>query len=310
MMAWTDKHYRSLMRLISKHVLLYTEMLTTPAIIRGHREYLLAYSDCEHPVAVQLGGSNPSELALCAKIATDYGYDEINLNVGCPSDRVQSGRFGACLMLEPELVADCVAAMKAVTHIPITVKTRIGVDDQDSYEALHTFIQRVAAADCQAFIVHARKAWLKGLSPKENREIPPLRYEVVHQLKQDFPHLSFILNGGIKSVEAIQMQLPHVDGVMIGRAAYEHPYCLAEIDQLFFNETHAPLTQKEVIQAYLPYLSKQLEQGVHLRSLTRHLLGFFQGLAGARQWRRYLSEHGGDDQRGVRVIEEALALVL
>ncbi|HYF98425.1 MAG TPA: tRNA dihydrouridine(20/20a) synthase DusA, partial [Coxiellaceae bacterium] len=230
MMAWTDTHYRVLMRLISKRVVLYTEMLTTPAVIHGHREYLLGYDPVEHPLAIQLGGSNPLELAECAKIVTDYGYDEINLNVGCPSDRVQSGLFGACLMLQPTLVAECVAAMRAVTHLPVTVKTRIGVDEQDSYEALHHFITTVADAGCAEFTIHARKAWLKGLSPKENREIPPLCYEYVYQLKKDFPQLQFMLNGGVRTITDMQTQLERVDGVMVGRAAYEHPYSMVAVD--------------------------------------------------------------------------------
>ena len=309
MMAWTDTHYRVLMRLISKRVVLYTEMVTSPAILHGDRQYLLGYDATEHPLAVQLGGSDPKELAECAKIVTDFGYDEINLNVGCPSDRVQSGLFGACLMLQPARVAECVAAMKEATHIPVTVKTRIGVDDHDSYEELHHFINTVATAGCEEFTIHARKAWLKGLSPKENREIPPLRYDWVHQLKQDFPMLRFILNGGVKTIKDIQTQLPLLDGVMIGRAAYEHPYFMAEVDRLFFVETEAPLSEQEIIEAYLPYMAIQLKQGVRLRTLIRHLLGFFQGKPGARQWRRYLSEHGGDDERGVEVIKEAIRRV-
>ncbi len=309
MMAWTDTHYRVLMRLMSKHLVLYTEMLTSPAIIHGDRHYLLGYDPSEHPVAVQLGGSDPHELAECARIVSDMGYDEINLNVGCPSDRVQSGFFGACLMLKPQVVADCVAAMQAVTKVPVTVKTRIGVDDQDSYQLLQAFIQTMAQAGCKEFTIHARKAWLSGLSPRENREIPPLKYEWVYQLKQDFPHLKFMLNGGVKTVAEIQAQLDKVDGVMIGRAAYEHPYTMATIDQLIFNESRAPLTQQEIITAYSPYMAQQLKQGVRLRTLIRHLLGFFQAQPGARQWRRYLSEHGGDDASGIKVIEHALCLL-
>ncbi len=306
MMAWTDRHYRALMRLITRHTLLYTEMLTTSALLHGNRDYLLEYSKCEHPVAIQLGGSHPAELAEAAAIAQDYGYDEINLNVGCPSDRVQSGQFGACLMLQPQLVAECVSAMKARVEIPVTVKTRIGVDEQDSYAELHHFIQSVSAAGCESFIVHARKAWLKGLSPKENREIPPLRYEVVYQLKQDFPSLHFILNGGIKTIEAAQMHLSYLDGVMMGREAYANPYALAHVDQCFYGDTRAPLTQTEVVRAYLPYVAEQLQRGVRLRSLIRHLLGLFQGQPGARQWRRHLSEQGGEEGLGIRVIEAAL----
>lgn len=290
MMMCTDRHYRYLMRLITKRTLLYTEMITTGAIIHGDRERLLAYSDSEHPLALQLGGSDPKQLAECARIAEQFAYDEINLNVGCPSDRVQAGRFGACLMREPELVADCVANMRDVLSLPVTVKTRIGVDDHDSYEALTHFIETVAQAGCQTFIMHARKAWLKGLSPRENRNVPPLRYEVVQQIKKDFPHLEIIINGGIKTVEDVQQHLATVDGVMIGREVYSHPYLFADVDRLFFNEAREPSSRLEILKRYLPYISEQLQEGVPLRRLTTHLVGLFQGCRGAKRWRRELTE--------------------
>ena len=309
MMDCTDRHYRMLMRQISRHVLLYTEMVTTGAIIHGDRERLLGYTPAEHPLALQIGGSDPKALAECAKMAQDLGYAEVNLNVGCPSDRVQSGHFGACLMKSPQLVADGVAAMQATVQIPVTVKTRIGVDDQDSYPELQFFIDQVAKAGCQSFILHARKAWLKGLSPRENREIPPLRYDVVYQLKRDFPSLEIIINGGIKTLDEMQKHLQHVDGVMIGREAYSNPYLFAAVDQLFYGATAEPLSGKMVIAKYLPYVAEQLAKGVPLRRLTRHLVGLFQGQPGARRWRRYLSENAGQQTGGVDVIHQALALV-
>lgn len=309
MMNCTDRHYRQLARLLSKHTLLYTEMVTTRAVINGDRDYLLGYNQDEHPIALQLGGSDSAELALSAKIGEDFGYDEINLNVGCPSDRVQAGRFGACLMKEPGLVADGVLAMKNAVQVPVTVKTRIGVDEQDSYEELHQFISTVQAAGCETFIMHARKAWLKGLSPKQNRDIPPLQYGLVYQLKKDFPELEIIINGGIKSNEEVSTHLEHVDGVMLGREAYSNPYWLSCFDRCFYGVQESDPSASAILMRYLPYVSSQLSKGVRLRTITRHLVGMFQGIPKARQWRRYLSENGGACERGTAVIEEALAIV-
>ena len=309
MLDWTDRHYRYFIRLLSRHTLLYTEMVTTGAILRGDRQRLLAHDPTEHPLALQLGGSDPAELARCARIAADWGYDEINLNVGCPSDRVQSGRFGACLMAEPDLVAACVAAMRAATDLPVTVKTRIGIDERDSYQELADFVRRVAAGGCTVFIVHARKAWLSGLSPKENREIPPLRYEVVHRLKRDFPELTIVLNGGLTTLEQVTEQLRQVDGVMIGRAAYENPYLLAEVDRRFFGSSASPPNRHQVVRALLPYLEERLRAGTPLQCMTRPILGLFQGIPGARAWRRVLSERAWRHGAGVEVVEAALERV-
>lgn len=291
MMDYTDRHFRYFLRRITRRSLLYTEMITAPAILHGNRQQLLAFHPDEHPIALQLGGSDPKSLEICATIAHDFGYDELNLNVGCPSDRVQEGRFGACLMKEPQVVADCVAAMQARVNIPVTVKTRIGVDDYDSYDYLVSFIQTVEKAGCQQFIIHARKAWLKGLSPKENRTVPPLNYPLVYQLKNDFPHLKIILNGGLQTIGSMQTALNHVDGVMIGRQAYRDPFCLTQADQLFYGDNRLSLTRIEVLQHILPYMSDQLQQGVRLTALTRHLHGLFHGTKQAKQWRRYLSEN-------------------
>ncbi len=308
MLDWTDRHCRFFLRLLTRRTWLYTEMITTGAVLRGDRERLLAYDPAEHPLALQLGGSDPAELARCARIAAEFGYDEVNLNVGCPSDRVQSGRFGACLMAEPDLVAACVAAMRAAVSLPITVKTRIGVDDRDSYEALMEFVGRVADGGCRMFIVHARKAWLTGLSPKENRKIPPLRYDIVHRLKRDFPELVVILNGGLTSLEQVAEQLRRVDGVMIGRAAYENPYLLAEVDRRFFGLTPPP-SRHQIIRDLLPYVELQLRRGTPLHCVTRHLLGLFQGAPGARAWRRHLSEHAHRRGAGIEVLEAGLRQV-
>jgi tRNA-dihydrouridine synthase A len=291
MMDWTDRHDRYFLRLISPHVLLYTEMITTGALIHGDYKRFLAFDELEHPVALQLGGSEPEKLAQCARMGEDFGYDEINLNVGCPSDRVKSGQFGACLMLSPQLVADGVAAMKAVVNIPVTVKCRIGVDENDSYEELSQFIRLVSAAGCEVFIIHARKAWLNGLSPKENREIPPLRYDVVRQLKSDFPHLNIIVNGGIKTVAEVKEHLLSVDGVMIGREAYSNPYLLADIEAEIYSTSDVVLDREQVIQKLLPYVEQQLKNNVRLSSITRHILGLYTGQNGARIWRRTLSEN-------------------
>ena len=306
MLDWTDRHCRYFLRLLSRRVRLYTEMATTGAVLRGDRERLLAYDPAERPLALQLGGSDPEELARCARIAADFGYDEVNLNVGCPSDRVQSGRFGACLMAEPALVAECVAAMRAAAALPVTIKTRIGIDDRDSYEALTDFVGQVAASGCAVFIIHARKAWLHGLSPKENREIPPLRYEVVHRLKRDFPELTVLLNGGLTSLDQAAEQLSWVDGVMIGRAAYENPYLLAEVDRRFFDSSAPPPNRHQVIQDLLPYIETQLQRGAPLHCMIRPVLGLFQGIPGARAWRRYLSEQAPRRGAGTAVLEAAL----
>ncbi|MEE9551844.1 MAG: tRNA dihydrouridine(20/20a) synthase DusA [Gammaproteobacteria bacterium] len=305
MMDHTDRHCRYFLRLISKHVLLYTEMITTGAIIHGDRKRLLAYSPCEHPLALQLGGSIPEELGLCAKIAEDLGYDEVNLNIGCPSDRVQSGRFGACLMAEPELVARCITEMKHNVNIPVTVKTRIGINDHDSYEELKSFIEQVNRAGCDIFVIHARTAWLNGLSPKENRDIPPLQYEVVHQLKKDFPALEIIINGGFVALEQIIQQYKHVDGVMIGRAAYHNPYMLAEVDQkIFCGKDYIP-SRYEILKEFMAYIQQNLEQGIYLSHMTRHILGLFQGQFGARAFRRIISENAYKPGAGIEVLQEA-----
>ncbi len=306
MLDWTDRHCRYFLRLLSRPTLLYTEMVTTGAALHGDRERLLAYDPAEHPLALQLGGCDPGELARCARIAADFDYDEVNLNVGCPSDRVQSGRFGACLMAEPELVADGVAAMRTTVNLPITVKTRIGIDDRDSYEALTDFVGRVASGGCEVFIIHARKAWLRGLSPKENREIPPLRYDIVYRLKRDFPDLTIILNGGLRNLDQAEDELRRVDGVMIGRAAYENPYLLADADRRFFGSDTPLPSRHQVIRAFLPYVENQLQQGTPLHCMTRHVLGLFQGIPGARAWRRHLSEHAHRRGAGVEVLEAAL----
>ncbi len=295
MMDWTDRHCRYFLRLISRHALLYTEMVTTGAILHGDHFRHLRYHPAEHPLALQLGGSDPAALAQCARIAADYGYDEINLNVGCPSDRVQDGRFGACLMAEPALVAECVAAMRAAVHTPITIKHRIGIDDQDSYEEMCQFVRTVASAGCSTFIVHARKAWLSGLSPKENREIPPLRYELVYQLKRDFPQLEIIINGGITDWPAIDEHLRHVDGVMLGREAYHNPYILAPVDARLFGVPTPARSRDEVLDALLPYVSQALAAQADgrpastLQHISRHILGLYHGEPGARAFRRVLS---------------------
>ena len=310
MMDWTDRHDRYFLRLISPHALLYTEMITTGALIYGDTDRFLAFDDLEHPVALQLGGSDPAMLARCAKMAEDYGYDEVNLNVGCPSDRVKSGQFGACLMLSPKLVADCVSAMKAAVKIPVTIKCRIGVDDNDSYEELAHFIRTVSEAGCDVFIVHARKAWLNGLSPKENREIPPLCYDVVAQIKRDFPHLTIVINGGIKTTDTIDTLLPTVDGVMIGREAYTNPYFLAELEQKYFPSSETILMREQVIEKFMPYVEMQLKNKIKLSNMTRHILGLFNGLKGARTWRRVLSENAHKEGAGAEILLQALDSVL
>jgi tRNA-dihydrouridine synthase A len=308
MMDWTDRHDRYFLRLMSPHALLYTEMIPTGAILKGDRERFLAFDPREHPVALQLGGADPAALAVCARSGADRGYDEINLNVGCPSDRVQDGRFGACLMADPDLVARSVEAMRRVVDIPVTVKTRIGIDRSDESEILWRFVRTVAGAGCGTFIVHARKAWLDGLSPKENREIPPLRYEVVHELARDFPALEIVINGGIRTVAGIEAQLAEVDGVMIGREAYQNPYFLTEIEAHVFRGRDPP-SEHEVVERFLPYVTDRLAEGVQLSRMTRHILGLFEGRRGARHWRRHLSEAGHGPGAGIEVIREAMSRV-
>ena len=309
MMDHTDRHCRYFLRLITRHTLLYTEMITATAILNGNRERLLAYSDSEHPLALQLGGSDPVELKQCATIAEDYGYDEINLNVGCPSDRVQTGSFGACLMAEPQLVAECISAMQKVTTVPVTVKTRLGIDNHDSYDDLATFINRVSIAGCRTFIIHARKAWLKGLSPKENREVPPLNYSTVYQLKKDFPELEIIINGGFNRLEQIQEQYNYVDGVMIGRAAYHDPYLLAEVDRKIFTDKNAVKSRQHILSEFMDYVSRQLQQGVALNHMTRHILGLYQGQPGARAYRRQLGQHACRSGAGIEILKQAVDVV-
>ena len=305
MMDWTDRHYRYFARLITRRTLLYTEMVTTGALIHGERERFLRFDPAEHPLALQLGGSDPTDMATCARMGADWGYDEININVGCPSDRVQSGRFGACLMAEPGLVADCVAAMKAVVDVPVTVKSRIGIDDLDSYELLAAFTDRVSSAGCDVLIVHARKAWLKGLSPKENRDVPPLRYDVVERLKRDFPTLPMVVNGGITTLQQAKAHLQTLDGVMIGREAYQNPWMLAEADALIFGDSGPTPQPRDVLDAMLPYVEGRLSEGVPLNAITRHLLGLFHGRPGAKAWRRHLSEYAHRAGADIGVLVEA-----
>ena len=309
MMDWTDRHCRVFHRQMSRHALLYTEMLTSGAVIHGDRARLLGFSDCEHPVALQLGGSDPRELATAAAIGAGFGYDEINLNVGCPSDRVKDGRFGACLMAEPALVAACVAAMKQAVTIPVTVKCRIGIDDQDPESALDTFARAVVDAGADALIVHARKAWLNGLSPKENRNIPPLDYDRVYRLKAALPRVPVIINGGIGSLAEARRHLAHVDGVMLGRAAYQEPWRLLSVDPDLFGESAPHRGMKDVFEALTPYIAGQLAAGVRLHAMTRHFVGAFHGVRGARAFRRHLSTQGVKPGAGIEVLREAMALV-
>lgn len=305
MMEWTDRHCRVLHRYLSARARLYTEMVTAEAVLHGDPARLLAFSDVEHPVALQLGGSDPARLARAAALAAAHGYDEINLNVGCPSDRVQSGRFGACLMREPALVADCVAAMRAAVSIPVTVKCRLGVDDQDPEEALFALVEACAAAGTRIFAVHARKAWLKGLSPKENRDVPPLDYTPVYALKRARPDLTVLANGGIATLDAAAAHLNHVDGVMLGRAAYQNPAILAEVDHRFFGG--APRNLDAAVEDYCAYIETRLAEGVPLNAMTKHMLGLFHGRPGARAFRRHLSENGTKPGAGLDILREALA---
>ena len=314
MMDWTDRHCRFFHRLLTRRALLYTEMLTTGAILHGDRARLLGFDAAEHPVALQLGGCDPAALAQSARIGEDFGYDEINLNVGCPSDRVQEGRFGACLMAEPALVADGVAAMKAAVNVPVTVKCRIGIDEQDPEETLFAFADAVKSAGADALVVHARKAWLKGLSPKENREVPPLDYALVHRLKAAHPDLEIIINGGIASLEQAQAQLEFVDGVMMGRAAYQEPWRLLALDPLLFGEPAPFASAKEAAFALIPYIERELakggDKGARLSSITRHVLGLFRAVPGARAFRRHLATEAVKPGAGAEVLTDALALVI
>lgn len=310
MMDCTDRHERYFLRLIAPHVLLYTEMVTSNALIHGDYQRFLTFDPLEHPVALQLGGNEPKKLEQCAKLGADFGYDEINLNVGCPSDRVKSGQFGACLMLDPLLVAECVSAMCRAVTVPVTVKCRIGVDEHDSYPELQQFIATVANAGCKIFIIHARKAWLNGLSPKQNREIPPLRYDIVKQIKQDFPQLTIVINGGIKSLSEITEHLKFVDGVMIGREAYANPFFLAGVESEYFPTSVVDITTRQaIIEKFIPYVERELAHETRLTRMTRHILGLFQGQAGARAWRRYISEHAHQKGAGVEILNEALRYV-
>ncbi len=305
MMDWTDRHCRAFHRVLAPDALLYTEMVHAQAILHGDRERLLGFDKSEHPVALQLGGSDPGHLAQAAKVGEEWGYDEVNLNVGCPSDRVQAGRFGACLMKEPPLVAECIAAMIAAVKIPVTVKCRLGVDEQEDYDAFLQFVDTVAATGCQDFIVHARKAWLSGLSPKENRDIPPLRYDWVHRLKQERPTLLISLNGGLATVEACVEQLAHVDAVMIGRMAYHEPYRLHLLDCALSGRE--PRTRDSLLREYLPYVQRHLDKGLALKHITRHILGLYHAQPGGRAYRQILSEGAPRSDAGLALLEKAIA---
>jgi tRNA-dihydrouridine synthase A len=305
MLDWTDRHCRFFLRLVTRHTLLYTEMVTTGALIHGDRRRHLDFDPAEHPLALQLGGADPNEMALCARLGDDWGYDEVNINCGCPSDRVQNGRFGACLMAEPRVVADCVSAMKAAVDLPVTVKSRIGIDERDSYGELVDFVGQVAEAGCDAMIVHARKAWLQGLSPRENREVPPLRYDWVDRLKGDFPDLPMVINGGIRTLDEALGFLDRLDGVMIGREAYQNPWLLAAVDQDIFGDPTPSPSRHEVLERLLPYVERGLADGVPLNAMTRHVLGLFQGRPGARAWRRHLSENAHKPGAGIEVLRAA-----
>ena len=309
MLDWSDRHCRVFWRQLSSHAVLYTEMITTGALIHGDQARHLDFSDIEHPVALQLGGSDPDALAISVRMAEKWQYDEVNLNCGCPSDRVQNGFFGACLMSRPSLVADCVKAMKDAGDIPITVKHRIGIDEQEGYGPLQEFVGAIAEAGTDAIIVHARKAWLQGLSPKENREIPPLNYDLVYQLKQDFPDLEIIINGGIQTLADASSHLSHVDGIMMGRSAYQTPYILAEVDAHFYQQAATNKTRRDIIHDLLPYIEKELANGTRLNHMTRHILGLFNGQAGGKLFRRHISEHAHKPGAGLEVLSDALAFV-
>ncbi len=308
-MQWTDRHCRYFHRLLTRRALLYTEMVTAPAILFGPRERLLRFHDREHPVALQLGGAVPHELADAAALGTDAGFDEINLNVGCPSDRVQNGRFGACLMREPKLVGQCVRAMQDAVHIPVTVKCRIGVDDQDSEQDLEHFVTVLAEAGCRTIIIHARKAWLKGLSPAQNRDVPPLDYARVYRLKDAHPELEIIINGGISSLADADTHLRYVDGVMMGRAAYQTPYLLSDVDRRYFGDRQERRERAAIVRDLIPYIEMHMSEGGRLNNVTRHILGLFAGQRGARAFRRHLSEYGTGDNVPLHCLEDALAKV-
>lgn len=309
MMDWTDRHCRYFHRLLARDAVLYTEMVTADAVIYGDRARLLSFDPSEHPIALQLGGSDPLKLAQAARIGADLGYNEINLNIGCPSDRVQEGRFGACLMAEPSRVADCVGAMKAAVDIDVSVKCRIGIDDQDSEEGLAHFVDTVSRAPCRTFIVHARKAWLDGLSPKENRDVPPLHYDRVYRLKRARSDLEIVINGGITSVEACKLHLEHTDGVMLGRAAYQSPFVLAQAQHVLMSPGEPVVQRADILRALLPYVARHLGRGGRLNNVTRHVLGLYRGVRGGRAFRRYLSENAVGPEAGVDVLEDAISLV-
>jgi tRNA-dihydrouridine synthase A len=309
MMDWTDRHCRVFHRVLSRHALLYTEMVTALAIKHGDREKLLGFDSVEHPVALQLGGSDPALLAEASKIGEDFGYDEINLNVGCPSDRVQGGHFGACLMAEPQLVADCIAAMQRAVKIPVTIKCRIGIDDQDEEEGLQTFVKTIGGAGCKTFIVHARKAWLQGLSPKENREIPPLNYDRVLRLKQSLPHVNIHLNGGLETLESCTPYLEQLDGVMLGRAAYHNPWILSGVDQAHGGASSPCATRRDAVIAMLPYINQQLAHGLYLHRITRHMLGLYHAQPGGRMWRQIISTESCKPGADATVLLRALEVV-
>lgn len=315
MLDWTDSHCRYLMRLISRHALLYTEMVTTRALTHGDRRQLLDFNPEEHPLALQLGGSEPAELAAAARIGEQWGYDEINLNCGCPSDRVQSGRFGVCLMDQPELVADCLKAMSDAVSIPVTIKCRIGIadhlhDEMESYENFANFVATVTRdTGCHTAIVHARKAWLKGLSPKENREIPPLYYNYAYRVKEEMPQVEIILNGGITTIEEATEHLKHIDGVMMGREAYQNPFIMQHVDRIFYDACEPALTRQEVCEQFIEYGRRKLKDGARLNYLSRHILGLYHEVPGAKKFRRYISENSHHDNAGIEVLEHALKLI-
>lgn len=310
MLDWSDRHQRTLMRVMSKHSLVYTEMVTTGALIHGDAARYLKFNLEEHPVALQLGGSDPKAMALCAKMAEDAGYDEVNINVGCPSDRVQNGAFGACLMAEPELVAENVVAMQAAVDIPVTVKNRIAIDEMDEEEGLRRFLSIVSESGCKTFIVHARKAWLKGLSPKQNRDVPPLNYELVYQMKREFPVLEIIINGGIKTLDESDEHLMQVDGVMLGREAYHNPHIMTEVDQRIYDDaSKGQRSRLDVLESYMEYMQNQMSEGVYLKSMSRHILGLFTGEKGAKAWRRHISENAHKEGAGIEVIEKAASFI-
>jgi len=310
MLDWSDRHQRALMRIMSKHSLVYTEMVTTGALIHGDAARYLKFNQAEHPVALQLGGSDPKAMAISAKMAEDAGYDEVNINVGCPSDRVQNGAFGACLMAEPELVAENYNAMQDAVKIPVTVKNRLAIDEMEEEETLRNFLSIVSVAGCKTFVLHARKAWLKGLSPKQNRDVPPLNYELVYQMKHEFPDLEIIINGGIKSLDDSTVHLKQVDGVMLGREVYHNPYLMTQVDQqIYADKSEQSKSRLEVLESYMNYMRQQMSEGVYLKSMSRHLLGLFAGEQGAKAWRRYISENAHKEGAGIEVIEKAASFV-